>query len=385
MSRSDLARALSSVGAQGGGVERSWSGLPGLIELPGAAKGQPSREAIVQYTFDADLQSEVESIFRQYLPDHGAFAAIDPQTGRILALVSHEKRGRHSQGATSLDDNLALRATFPAASVFKVVTAAAAIAEQRFSADTRVAFNGSNHTLYRSNVLKESTNRWTRSVSLRDAFAQSINTVFGKIGAFTVGAEKLRDYASRFGFNREIASDLPVQPGRAQIEPNADAWSLAETASGFTRETTMSPLQGALIAASIVNDGRMMQPHAVESVHLQDGEPVYRAEIGEPALTVPPDVASELRELMRQTVVSGTSRKSFKGFSRGQSSVIDVGGKTGSLTGYDPPGKYDWFVGFGRVGDKSIALAALTIHREQWRVKSSYVARRAIEHYLLGN
>jgi cell division protein FtsI/penicillin-binding protein 2 len=247
-----------------------------------------------------------------------------------------------------------------------------------------VAFNGSNHTLYRGNILKHAQNRWTRHVSLRDAFAQSINTVFGRIGAFSVGAEKLRDYAGRFGFNRSIASDLPVQSGRAIISPDADAWSLAETASGFTRETTMSPLQGALIAASIINGGKMMQPYAVESVHLEDGDPVYQAEAGEPATTVPPEVAKELMTLMRQTVVSGTSRRSFRGFSRGPASAVDVGGKTGSLTGYSPQGKYDWFVGFGRLGQKSIALASLTIHKEQWRVKSSYVARRAIERYLLG-
>ena len=290
-----------------------------------------------------------------------------------------------------LQDHLALRATFPSASVFKVVTASAAIAEQKFTADTRIAFNGANHTLYRSNVLKTSLNRWTRTISLKDAFAQSINTVFAKIGAFSVGAHKLKDYASRFGFNRQIASDLPVQPGKVLIEEDSDSWALAEAASGFTRETTMSPLQGALIAATLVNKGKMMAPYAVDSVHLPDGEPVYRAR-PEPAVfsdsgseqVVPPLVASEVLSLMRQTVISGTSRKSFRGISRRLASSMDVGGKTGSLTGLNPRGKYDWFVGYGRLGDRSIAMAALTIHKEQWRVKSSYIARRAVERYLLG-
>jgi cell division protein FtsI/penicillin-binding protein 2 len=358
-----------------------WSGLPGTIEI--STDHSPQR-AIVQYSFDAGLQSEIEALFQQYLPDYGAFAAVDPETGRVLALVSHEKRGRSSYVSETLDEHLALRATFPAASVFKVVTAAAAIAETRFSADTRVAFNGSNHTLFKSNVLKNSQNRWTRHVSLRDAFAQSINTVFGKIGVFSVGAERLRDYAGKFGFNRRIASDLPVQSGRALISADSDDWSLAETASGFTRETTMSPLQGALIAASIVNGGKMMQPYAVESVHLPEGDLLYQAEVEQPALTVPPEVASELMELMRQTVISGTSQKSFRGFSKASGGLVDVGGKTGSLTGYHPQGKYDWFVGFGKMGGRAIALAALTIHREQWRVKSSYIARKAIERYLLG-
>lgn len=381
--RSELARAISA--SPGNLVDqeaRQLAGLPSKIDLP---PGGPASEALVQYSLDAGLQVSVEAIFQQYRPDHGAFAAVDPSTGRVLALVSYERDARKDGAPTELGRNLALRATFPSASVFKVVTASAAIAEQKFTADTRIAFNGSNHTLYRSNVLKTSNNRWTRSLSLREAFAHSVNTVFGRIGAFNLGAAKLRDYADRFGFNRQIASDLPVQPGRVMLQSDADPWSLAETASGFTRETTMSPLQGALIAAALVNGGKMMTPYAVESIHLQDGDKIYQARPEIAAEVVSHGVASEVMELMRQTVVSGTSRKSFRGFSRGPTSIIDVGGKTGSLTGMDPIGKYDWFVGFGKIGDKAIALAALTIHREQWRVKSSYVARKAIERYLLGD
>lgn len=369
-SRAELARTL---GQQ--------SGHPAEIEVMVA--GRPEK-ATVAYTFDNDLQAEIEDLFKQYVPDYGAFVALDPATGRVLALVSQERQGRTSRLHESLQENLALRATFPSASVFKVVTAAAAIAEQKFTADTRIAFNGANHTLYRSNVLKNTSNRWTRTISLRDAFANSINTVFARIGAFSLGAEKLGDYARRFGFNREIASDLPVQSGHAAIEEDSDSWQLAEAASGFTRETTMSPLQGALIAATLVNEGKMVSPYAVESVQLRDGEKVYSASIGVPEQAVQPAVAEEVLDLMRQTVISGTSRKSFRGFSRRTGSMVDVGGKTGSLTGLNPRGKYDWFVGFGKRGQRSIALAALTIHKDQWRVKSSYLARRAIERYLLG-
>lgn len=375
--RSELARAISVAHEA-----RQLAGLPSKIELP---PGSPAPDALVQYSLDAGLQVEVESIFQQYRPDHGAFAAVDPATGRVLALVSYERDAKNGGAPTDLSGNLALRATFPSASVFKVVTASAAIAEQKFTANTQIAFNGTNHTLYRSNVLKNLNNRWTRSLSLREAFAHSVNTVFGRIGALNLGARTLRDYADRFGFNRQIASDLPVQPGRVVLQSDADPWALAETASGFTRDTTMSPLQGALIAAVLVNGGKMMSPYAVESIHLQDGEKIYQSKPELAAEVVSHRVASEVLELMRQTVVTGTSRKSFRGFSRGATSIIDVGGKTGSITGLDPIGKYDWFVGFGKIGNKAIALAALTIHREQWRVKSSHVARKAIERYLLGD
>jgi hypothetical protein len=63
---------------------------------------------------------------------------------------------------------------------------------------------------------------------------------------------------------------------------------------------------------------------------------------------------------------------------------VEVGGKTGSLTGLEPRGKYDWFVGYAQHGGQKIAISALTIHGKLWRVKSSYLARRAIEQYFKG-
>lgn len=374
VSKQEITQALSQAAS---GV-----GFPEKIQLIFQEK---EVSADVHYAFDARLAAEVQKVLEAADPDYGALAAVNPDTGKILALVSHQSSrvsGR-ARNPISLDDHLALRATFPSASIFKVVTAAAAIAEKRFTANTRVQFTGSNHTLYKQNVLRDRVNRWTRSISLRDAFAQSVNTVFGKIGVFSVGADRLRDYANRFGFNRSIASDIPLQPGRAIIPEEADSWAIAEAASGFTRETTMSPLQGALIAATLVNEGRMPPPYAIDSVQLEGGETIYQADLEKPQEVISPQVAAQMLDLMRETVVSGTSRKSFRGFHRGATAMIDAGGKTGSLTGRDPPGKYDWFVGFGALKGKKIALAALTIHEKQWRMKSSVLARRAIETYLL--
>jgi cell division protein FtsI/penicillin-binding protein 2 len=326
---------------------------------------------VVQWAFDAQLQDTMEKLIRRYRPDYGAFVAVDASTGRVLSMVSyidHDKK---------IDENLALRATFPSASVFKVVTAAAAIEKRNYSPDTIIPFNGRPHTLYKHNIVKTKFTRWTRYITLKDAFAQSVNTVFGKIGALSLGAEELKDYADRFGFNHEIPSDVPIQPGRAPVQD--DVWALAETASGFTRDNTMSPLQGALIAATIVNDGRMMEPYAVQSVHAQDGTPLYVAQPTVASNAVDRKTARVMRALMRQTVIRGTSRRSFRGFFRGEMADLDVGGKTGSLTGEDPRGKYDWFVGYGDDGTHRVAFAALTVHQRLWRVKSSYLGRKAIE------
>jgi cell division protein FtsI/penicillin-binding protein 2 len=358
--------------AQALGDTNAFFKLPSEMDIPLSDDGSEKLRAVVQYSFDPRLQQEMEALFRSYSPDYGAFVAMDAVTGRVLAMVSYSRD-------PEMQDNLALRATFPSASVFKVVTAAAAIEERKLSPDSVIQFNGANHTLYRNNVLKSSVTRWSRYLSLKTAFAQSVNTVFGKIGAFTVGPEKLREYADRFGFNRRIASDLPLQPGSAPIDE--DSWSVAQTASGYTRENTMSPLQGALIAAAVANDGIMMEPYVVQSVHDEEGTPIYAAEPRVSSVAVDPGTAAGIRALMTETVARGTSRKSFRGFFKGPFRTLDVGGKTGSLTGMDPPGKYDWFVGYAEGGEHRIAVSALTIHRKLWRVKSSYLARRAFEGY----
>lgn len=348
--------------------EAAWlDQFPTEIEIPGI----PGK-SVIQYSFDPRLQQDMQKLMRSYRPDYGAFVAMDAETGQILAIVSYT-------GDPAMRDNLALRATFPSASVFKVVTAAAAIENDKLSGDSIINFNGANHTLYRGNILQNAHNRWTRHVSLKEAFAKSINTVFGRIGAYDVGPEKLSEYAGRFGFNHSIPADLPVQPGRAPIP--SDPWGLAETASGFTRDNTMSPIQGALIAASVVNEGRMMEPFLVQSVYSQNGTELYKAQPTLVATTVDPATAAEIRRLMHETVAHGTSHKSFRGFSRGKFRDLEVGGKTGSLTGMDPPGKYDWFVGFAEGRARRIAFAALTIHQRLWRVKSSYLVRRGIESF----
>jgi penicillin-binding protein A len=326
----------------------------------------------VNYAFDSKLQKGMEKLFESYSPDFGAFVAMDAKTGRVISLVSFSRGKR-------LPDNLALRATFPSASVFKVVTAAAAIESHRVSAETLIPFNGRSHTLYRGQILKSNVTRWTRFMTLKQAFGKSVNTVFGRIGAYTVGSDQMKHYASVFGFNRKIASDIPMQEGKAMI-PN-DSFGLAESASGYTRQNTMSPMQGALIAATVINNGVMMEPYVVDSMAKPDGSVLYSAKPKVASVAIDPSTATEMRSLMKETVLHGTSQKSFRGFFKKNFTFLNVGGKTGSLTGDNPRGKYDWFVGYADSGPQKIALAALTIHEKQWRVKSSYLARKAIETY----
>jgi peptidoglycan glycosyltransferase len=325
----------------------------------------------VEYATNDILTAEMTKMFQQYKPDYGAFVAMDATTGRILTLISY------SPSDPMNGQNLALRATFPSASVFKVVTASAAIAERKMNAGSIVSFNGRAHTLYKRNIFQDTTNRWTTHLTLKDAFAHSVNAVFGKLGVFIVGPTEMKTYAERFGFNHKLPSDIPVQEGHAEI--TEDPWELAEASSGFTKHNTMSPLQGALIASAIANDGRLMEPYVVSSLKNEAGETVFTGGPRLSSTVIDPQSAAEMKILMRETVSSGTGRGSFRGFKKGAFGDIDVGGKTGSLTGTDPAGRYDWFVGYGVSGEHRLAVASLVISKEYWKVKSTVLARHAIE------
>lgn len=126
----------------------------------------------------------------------------------------------------------------------------------------------------------------------------------------------------------------------------------------------------------------MMEPYLVEALRTPQGETTYRAEIKALGQVMNAETARNLRELMRETVVRGTSQRSFRDLLRKKKAQqIEMGGKTGHLTGLSPKGNYDWFVGYATDGKKQIALAALTINEENWRVKASYLARQFIESY----
>ncbi len=333
-----------------------------------ALDGRPQTLKIT-YTIDDDLQTEAEHLLKAYKPDYGALVIMDANTGAVRAMVSYEK----GQPST---ENLALRGTYPAASIFKIVTATAALDRYKLSPDTLVMYNGANHTLYRQNVLYTKMNRWTRGVTIRDAFARSINTVFGRLAFEHMEPKDIEEYAIRFGFNKPIASDLPFDTGFTEI-PQEKSFHLAEMVSGYNKITRMSPVQGAMIASSVAAIGVMRVPYIVESLKDSEGKVVWKPEPVTAAVTMTGEGAERLKELMEATITQGTSRKSFRALVHDKKlQELELGGKTGSLHGDNPKGKVDWFVGYAIGGDDDrLAIGAITVNKEYWTVKSSFLAQ----------
>jgi cell division protein FtsI/penicillin-binding protein 2 len=310
---------------------------------------------------------------QRYLLDHLdrrharyiGLVAMQPDTGRVLALVGYDSSGSGK--------NPCLEERFPAASVFKIVTAAAAIEELGLLPDSSMTYNGRRHTLYKSQ-LRRQQNRYTNRTTLRKSFALSINPVFGKIGAHRLQRQLLDKYADAFGFNQQIDFETPLAASTIRITDEPYQW--AEVASGFNQDTRISPLHGALIASVAVNGGHLMEPSVVERVTDPQGRVVYRSRTASIRDVISPQASRQLADLMGATVTSGTSRSAFRGSQRDWVlSKLQIGGKTGSINSRDNEARYDWFVGFAREkkGAEKMVVSAVVAHEK-------FIGRRAAEY-----
>lgn len=329
----------------------------------------------IEYTLDNRMQNEADNLFKRYKPDYGAVVLMDAITGKILALSSYQKDNPKAP-------NLAVRASYPAASLFKIITASAAVEKAGITPYHTITFNGGNYTLYKKNVMSDKVNRWSRKITLKEAFARSINTAFGRLSLETLEPSDILDFANRFMFNQEIPADFDVEKGFASV-PSEKNFELTEVASGYNKQNRISPIQGAMIAASVVNDGKMLIPYIIDKLKDAKGEVVYKGEPLEKGFVMTPESAAQIRQMMEQTVLGGTSRKSFRQLVKDRRfKEIEMGGKTGHLTGDNPKGRVDWFIGYANDDEnKRLAVAAITVNKKYWTVKSSYIGQFMFKSY----
>ena len=275
----------------------------------------------IQTTIDENLQKYVLRLLGWSRTHQAAVVVMNPYDGRILSMSSRDKKGS--------GHNLCVRADFPAASLFKIVSASAALEKAGFTPDQSLFFNGSRYTLYRYQ-LKTTKGRYSVRTTLRKAFAVSNNAVFGKIGMHDLGADVLLEFADRFRFNRPIPFDLPVTASTVEV-PESE-YGLAEMSSGFNKKTRVSPLHAALIVSAVVNDGQMATPWLVSTIADRNNKQLYRARPGPLDSPIDRQTARELKLMMKDGARYGTTRTAFREFrqSRKFASVV-VGSKTGTI------------------------------------------------------
>lgn len=306
-------------------------------------------------------------------PRQIAMVVLDGNQGHILAMAGYDLEDEATNPCT--------QAMYPAASIFKIVTAAAALDALDYTPDTPLYFNGNKYTLYKRQ-LKDVKNRYTVKVSFEKAFAESINPVFGKLGQTYLGRDTLAEFARAFGFNQVPDTDLAFDTGHFHIEE--DAFHLAELGSGFNRDTLISPLFGAMMITPLLNDGQTVVPSVIRRVVDGNGNLLYQHTPTRFSTAMTPASAAALKKLMEKTVAHGTARKSFGSFSRDKVlSRLSIGGKTGSLSNREHTIKYDWFTGFAKekTGSRAITFSVVVGHGEYIGTRAASHARALVKQY----
>ncbi|MCG8565071.1 MAG: PbpA [Desulfobacterales bacterium] len=339
----------------------------------------PEQSLRVNTSLDPELMEYLNSVQEKLKrltrgkPRQLAIVVMDGHTGQFKAMAGFDLENP--------DANPVAQDIYPAASLFKIVTATAAIDALGYSPLTPVFFNGNKYTLYKRQ-LKNTRNKYTSKTTLARAFAESINPVFGKLGQNELGRERLDQYAEAFGFSQELNSDLEFPSGN--FATTQSKYHLAELGCGFNQQTTISPIFAAVMVTAVLNQGHSRVPTLVDQITTAMDETIYKREQAVYKTAMKPETADAMIALMQKTISSGTARKSFRRISRDKVlSQLIIGGKTGSLYNREHIIKYDWFTGFGktRSGNESVALAVLVGHGKYIGTRAATHARSILRKY----
>ncbi len=286
----------------------------------------------------------------------GAAVALDVRTGDVLAMVSWPNWDPNAFGEEApalLADprapllNRAAQGLYPPGSTFKVVTAAAALSEGLVTPETIVvcdeAYVISGYAVSCGNVPQG-----PGTYPFRDAFAYSVNAVFARLGV-ELGWQPLLRTARSFGFDAPIPFELPTAPSRVVAgDAQLSDTLLASTAFG-QGELLVTPLQMALVAATVANDGLLPQPRLLAGVYdggrRTEGPPPARAR-----RVLDARVAAELRSMMADVVAKGQANLGpLRAPAAGKTGTAETGRGTA----------HAWFIGFAPVEDPKVAVAVV--------------------------
>jgi peptidoglycan glycosyltransferase len=295
----------------------------------------------------------------------GAVVALDPSTGAVLGLAStptydpnllssHDPkaiRDYWAQLKTSDPDptgNQAINERYPPGSIFKVIVAAAALKEG-YTPETKIpapdVLTLPNSTRTLKNFNGSSCNGGADQ-ALIDALTISCNTAFAQLG-IDLGEDKIRSMAEAFGMTDE-SMDIPLQVSGSTVGPIDDAAALGQASIG-QRSVVMTPMQAAMVAAAVANQGQLMKPYLVDQIRAPDLTVVDQTDPQELSRPVSKEIAGQLTQMMISVVAKGSGRAA-------RIPGIDVAGKTGTAQTPDAP-DHNWFIGFAPADNPKIAVA----------------------------
>jgi peptidoglycan glycosyltransferase len=330
-----------------------------LDDLINRATGGPQPGNNVVLTLDPELQELAYQELQGSLTGRGSVVAINPKTGEILAMASSPSfdpnniDDNYPELASAPDAPLINRATqslYPPGSVFKMITAAAALEAGVSPEDT---FFDSGAYELPGYTVRNFEDKEYGEVTFTRALAYSINVVFAKIAVDIVGAKALTQMALDFGFGDPYDDfPLPVSGSSVNSLP-PDQWTtgtLAQTAFG-QGEVQSNSFEMALVTAAIANDGRMVEPRLVREVRSPDGIILDKPTASIRRQAIPPGTASTLNEMMQQVIIQG-------GLTEAEIPGVKVAGKTGTAESGNG-NAHSWWITFAPADDPEIAMCVM--------------------------
>jgi len=303
-------------------------------------------------------------------PCKGAVVALEPSTGKILAMVSspsfdpnllasHDGSVQSQAWQQLRDDpnsplvNRAISETYPPGSTFKVITTAAAL-QSGATPSTPVA-SAARVTLPDSTATLENYGGAScgsgPTATLHDAFAKSCNTAFVELGIAT-GADALRNTARSFGLDSPLPP-TPLQVAESTVGPIDDGAAFGMSSIG-QKDVALTPLQNALIAATVANGGLTMQPYLVEDLKGPDLTNIATTNPHELRRAVSSQVATTLTGLMIDAEAVTQQKGAISG--------VQIASKTGTAEhGTDPRNTppHAWYIAFAPAKAPKVAIAVL--------------------------
>lgn len=333
-------------------------------------KGITRRGNSLVLTIDADAQRVAKDALSTAC---GAAVALDVESGAVLVMASsptydpNDVERRYEQilaasGPCRDPAPLLNRATaglFIPGSTFKVITAAAALDSGRYTALSEFDDPGycTEYGKRVSNFADQSGPQVWGRVTLAEALQNSINSVFCNIGK-ELGPQLVLEYAKRFGFYELPPLETPDDErrpsglyARGELFDPSDPNAVDPGRLAFGQERLLvTPLQMAMVAAGIANDGVVMRPFVVDRILTPDGEILTTTGREEYRVAIQPETAAELAAMMELAVQSGTGTAA-------QIPGVRVAGKTGTAETGRPGANDVWFIGFAPADAPRYAVA----------------------------
>jgi peptidoglycan glycosyltransferase len=330
-----------------------------------ALTGQVPRGSNVELSLDADVQRAAWDALGD---QQGAVVAIEPSTGRILAMVSKPSFDTNTLAAHDPDavnaayDQLAADPTQPLTnraiegnlnppgSTFKLVVASAALASGRYTPDSTFP-NPASYTLPQSSSVVSNAGGGAcgggDTVTLATALRLSCNIPFAEL-AVELGDDAIREEAEKYGFNSAFTMPLTSTPSTYPSTLDAPQTALSGFGQGQVRAT---PLQMAMVSAGIANGGVVMNPRMIDRViepNLSVGQEGSNSEYGR---ALESNIAAQMVTMMTANVQDGAA-------SNARIDGVQVAGKTGTAENDARPYTL-WFTGFAPADDPKVAVAVV--------------------------